>query len=247
MLKRLSMIGALCIGLMALWGTGANAYPTRLGGGGWNGGSLIFNSTWVGAGNTEQRATDYEVAVWPCTLTVLFNNPGGNNGGVSINFINPGTITGGSTIIPPKGLSGKGKIEDTLTFGDDENGVLWLLWLPVATEPYSDPVIYCNTYNDELSQIQCIKRYLVYTYSPNKQWEASAISIGNFNALVEAYTDINKDGQITEEVVHAEYKNCLLDPEPNPDKSYSCNESIWNWKSNDPSPPEPHTVQLICP
>ena len=251
MFKRLTSMGALCIGLMALWGTDANAYPPYLSGWGWKPGSIVFESTWVGTANTEQKPTDYQVTLFPTNLIVHFRNPGNNLGGISVNFTNPNLfITGGNTLFPTA-LTGKGKITDELTFGDcpgidnpsgecqvGDNGKLWLLWEVesgcVETDPYM--------------QIGCIKDYLADTYAPNLQWRPYAIDIFNFDAIVEAYTDMNTrcesggfpdptacfDGK--EEVIHANYSNCQLNEDV-----YICSSyEIWQYKNNDPLP-------TLCP
>lgn len=238
MLKKSLMIGTFCIGLIALWATGANAYPTRYLGGGWNPGSLVFTSTWLGAANTEHRPTEYEVTLKNMLVTVYFSNPGGNTGGVGVPFDNPGDVTDENTIYPSN-LSGKGKIEDTLIFGDDDNGVLWLIWLEKATDP--DTGAKCNT-SPEQDQVTCIKEYLSFYYAPNPGWTPYDIKIDKFDAVVEAFTDLNKDGSPIEEVVHADYKNCTL----NEDKTeYICAPiCIWNYKNTDPNPP--HTIDW-CP
>ena len=254
MIKRLLLMGAFCIGLMALWGTNASAYPPRLGGWGWSGGSPItFTSLWLGAANTEQKPTEYEVTLYPNVLTVYFRNPGDNLGGVSVNFTNPNLSVTGGNILIPTGLKGKGKITDALTFGDcpgegnpagecqvGENGKLWLLWESASG---------CEE-NDMVLQINCIKDYLADTYAPNIQWRPYAIDIFNFDAVVEAFTDLISGGDL-EEVVHGDFYGCELNEAT---KEYVCGTvTIWGYKNSDPTgycgPPAPlrgHEGDPVC-
>jgi hypothetical protein len=249
MFKKLALIGALCIGLMVLGGGDANAYPPRLSGWSWTPGSIVFNSTWLGAANFVNNPTDYSVTLIPDLieepLIVFFRNYGGGTGGVSVNFNNINLTTEGGNVLDPSTLKGNGKINSSIAFDDcpgidDPMGVceigegkLWLLWFDEANK---EGFACDDTSNnpEELDKINCVKEYLSFMYAPNPGWVPYAIStINKFDAVVEAYTDVNKDGPPLDEVVHGDFYDCELNATGD---EYVCGSvSIWSYKNNDPT------------
>ena len=122
MLKKLLLISVVCISLMALSGTNANAYPQRLGGWPTFPGSVYMITTWVGISDTLQRPAD----AWATLRIKSFlidevSNGGGQHGGIGTPWItqptNPVIVDAGGTIfdIP---LKGKGKYDLPIEFTD---------------------------------------------------------------------------------------------------------------------------------
>ena len=122
MLKKLLLISVVCISLMALAGTNANAYPQKLGGWPTWPGSVYMLTTWVGISDTLQRPAD----AWATLRIKSFlidevSNGGDQHGGIGQPWIevpiNPVTIGAGGTIfdIP---LKGKGKYDLPIEFTD---------------------------------------------------------------------------------------------------------------------------------
>jgi hypothetical protein len=159
------------------------------------------------------------------------------------------TLTG--TITPA--LSGKGKIQDTLIFGDCDNcapdavnlpqdGALWLLFT-TATDASNN---LCNDYrvdidrdgdydvdNDDVelgyyARIECVKSWLTKTYEPNNQWRPVSFLINSFDAVLRAWQDVDKDG-VQEETVYGQYFNFTLSEDGVNYTSTDPNNCVWQY------------------
>ena len=111
MLKRLSLVGAFCIGLIALWCGHANAWPASSSGWYVKTGSIIVDSSWVHISNTDVKPTDLVASIDPKFL-VYYRNPASNEGGVGVPF-NTNVLVGTDSLNP---LVGRGKADSEIVF-----------------------------------------------------------------------------------------------------------------------------------
>ncbi len=118
MLKRLVVIGALCIGLLALGGTDAHAWPASSSGWGATQNTVTVWSGWKGISNADLRLTSVKVTIFPHDVLVMFRNPGGNDGGVGVPFFFPTAVT--LTQVTPQKAVKNGKWNSYITFYDEE-------------------------------------------------------------------------------------------------------------------------------
>lgn len=86
MFKRLLLRGALCIGLFALLGTNAHAYPAAPGGWGAWPGSVSVWTDWKGVSNYEIKPTNADVTLFISKVQLHYLNPGGQPGGLGNPF-----------------------------------------------------------------------------------------------------------------------------------------------------------------
>lgn len=215
MFKRLSPIVALCICLMALWSTDANAWPASSSGWYVKSGSIIVDSNWVQISNTDVKPTSLVVTIYP-TVVVYYQNPGGNEGGVGTPFNLNVPLVGFDKLDP---LGGHGKDSSTVPFPDItvdsliEMGIdlgvyapnyNWVAYdvkvtgLDVKIQAYADVSSFCTSEN-----------------TPESDWTSCY-----YNA---------DDKLFEEEVVHLEGL-CTLQ-----DQIYNCVESEhWEWSKKDP-------------
>lgn len=217
MYKRLSLIGAFCIALMALWVSGAHAlnlsgssiikcpYPKRYVNGVCQS-PILVDLSWGGIGNADKTVTDFTVKLTPITpvhpaydpaypTRILFRNPGGNTGGTSsVNFDDSTTpIIGGSSLNPF--ITGKGKANTQTIFGDCDQCDALDVKLPDDGKLwflFQDSRCVLSdqpTREDYIITIDCIKMNLVEDFKPNTSWWPYAVEIDNLNLEIKAYTD----------------------------------------------------------
>ncbi len=118
MLKRLLIIGTLCIGIMALGGTDAHAWPASSSGWAAYQNTVVIYSGWRGIANKDLRPTSVKVTLFPNEVMVLCKNPGGNDGGVGNPFIYPTTVTGSQA--SPDAPTRNGRWDSFITFTDED-------------------------------------------------------------------------------------------------------------------------------
>ncbi len=115
MFKRLVLIGALCVGLVAVWGGAASAYPPSLSGWSFKVGSVDASTLWTGVGNYELKPTDIVITLSDIQLRLYSINPGGNTGGVGVPFNLSAPVQGTDSISP---ISKNGKYASLIVFPD---------------------------------------------------------------------------------------------------------------------------------
>jgi hypothetical protein len=118
MLKRLLVIGALCIGLIGFWSIDAQAWPASSSGWGAIQNTVTVWSGWKGISNADLRPTSVKVTIFPHDVLVMFRNPGGQDGGVGVPFFFPTEVTG--TQVTPQKAVKNGKWNSYITFYDEE-------------------------------------------------------------------------------------------------------------------------------
>ena len=118
MLKRLLIIGTLCIGIMALGGTDAHAWPASSSGWAADQNTVTIYSGWRGIANKDLRPTSVKLTLFPKEVMVLCDNHGGNDGGVGVPFMYPTTLTGNQT--SPEKATRNGRWDSYITFTDNE-------------------------------------------------------------------------------------------------------------------------------
>ena len=121
MFKRLLLIGVFFISLMALVGTEAKAYPPSLGGWGacpWCSPSLTVTTDWVRISNTDVKPTEVWVLLNLKHVEVWSVNPGGEDGGIGVPFVQDIFISKTQTIEAP--LKGKGKWTEVFEWTNEE-------------------------------------------------------------------------------------------------------------------------------
>ena len=114
MFKKILLIATLCISLMALMGTSANAFPPRWGGTSWAPGSVDSELTVRGCANTDNRPTRVHVTLNISDVLILYRNPGHNRGGVGVPFRHPYSSSADGEILSP--LHGRGKCIELVSF-----------------------------------------------------------------------------------------------------------------------------------
>ncbi len=249
-------IGVLCLGLMVFWANGAAAIvSSTFLGGGYKLKCLLFTSDWL-VKNTDVRPATYSVVVNPFgNVLIHFANPGENTGGnASANFGSDVYVTLSSTVTPP--LSGKGPTELQMTFGDCDvctdstgnyngQGALWLMLAGSSYDIYNSAVT-CDAKSTDLEKIDCVKSYLTFTYEPNTKWRPVSLTLLGFNSVLRAWQDVDKNCT-QEEIVYAEYHNCVLDTATG---NYNCSQPapypLWQLKNGTPNP-DPTPSVITCP
>ncbi len=86
MFKKFLMMVILCISLLTLLGTNANAYPAIIGGWGAWPGSVCVWTEWKQVANYDVTPTDVTVTLYIDKVLVHYQNPGGQPGGIGVPF-----------------------------------------------------------------------------------------------------------------------------------------------------------------
>lgn len=115
MFRKLVMIGVLCLGVMAIAGADANAYPPSLSGWSFKVGTVDATTIWTGVGNFELKPTDVAITLSEIQLRLYSVNPGGNTGGEGVPFALSSSVLGTDTISP---ISKNGKYTSFIVFPD---------------------------------------------------------------------------------------------------------------------------------
>jgi hypothetical protein len=247
MLKRLLMIAALCIGLMAVWSTDSNALISS--GTGWAvlNKCVEIDSNWVGIKNTDISPSYLQASIVLYQIIVYYQNPGGNTGGIGVPFDLPLDIKGTDQVNPEE-VSARGNYDSKITFTDEmlikriEDLYPGLLeankpnpnsnsdWIPVSVDVVTMDV-YIQAFYD------MPKEYICPT-------NATSDPSGYNNDLIPyndtCYINYNADGTILnvrseEEVVHIK-GFCTITGGVG--TKYDCIEDVhWEWKNNDMSYP----------
>ncbi len=116
MFKKFVFIAVLCVGLMAIWGPDANAYPPSLSGWSFKVGSVDASTLWTGVGNFDLKPTDIVITLSSIDLKLYAINPGGNTGGVGVPFSLTAPVAGTDSISP---ISKNGKYASLIVFPDN--------------------------------------------------------------------------------------------------------------------------------
>ncbi len=115
MRKTFAVIGVLCIGLTALWGGVAMAYPPSLSGWSFKPGSVDASTIWTGVGNFDLKPTDIVITLSDIQLRLYSINPGGNTGGVGVPFSLTSPVVGTDSFAP---IQKNGKYSSLIVFPD---------------------------------------------------------------------------------------------------------------------------------
>lgn len=237
MLKRLLMIGALCVGLMALGGTDANAWPASSSGWGATQNTVTIWSGWKGISNVELKPTTVKVILFPHEAMVLCKNNGSNDGGVGNPFLYPTTVTGNATT-PRKAIK-NGNWNSYITFTDEE----LLAQLPDANS-------YCINPNWTVYGI-VVKTFDVYLQAYEDISTTMCPEGSNPDDGLCYTTYFDSEGlplppYSAEEVVHIQ-GSCDLGSAPiGAGSSYTCTTSLqWEWSKRDPTCSDQFSTQCI--
>jgi hypothetical protein len=254
MFKKILLIGTLCIGLMALMSTGANAFPSGWGGGAWipcypypecldlEGASASANGEFLiqsvpvpppqitGVGIDSEfflrRCANSEVKPSLIKATVQMEN-------VEIWFWNPSGWPGG-----------EGVNFDVIA----QISAAQLIFPPVKGKGN------CEAFQDFSPEelLNAIPEDVIDLYRPNDKWLPYAIVVHKFTGVEEVYNEINDDceenlppdeescsDQDAEEVIHAIYPNVTLNNWPqsegSPPLEYTWDEpEVWEWSNKYP-------------
>lgn len=231
MRKNLSLLVAIGIGLTGLWCGHANAWPASSSGWYVKTGSVIVDSTWVGIANTDLKPTLLQVTIVPHEYTVIYENPGGNTGGVGVPFDLPLEITGLDSLFPTA-LSGRGKYTSSVEFPDQGflDRIIELYPTALADNapnpnwtPYSVQVTAMDVYIQAFADVSGT--------CPNNDTTNTDLYPYNDTCFVD-YTTSTPTVGTEEEVVHIK-GFCTLNG-----TTYSCIEDDhWEWSKKDQSYP----------
>ena len=219
MSKRLSLAGALCAGMIVIWGTNVHAWPASSSYWGVKYNTIHVNSSWFGIANTDVKPTDIMATIFSYQVVVYYKNPGGNTGGIGVPF-NLSTEISGTETLMPTALRGAGKYTSTITFSDQDILSSIDPSILAANAPNPGWIAYAV---DVLSLDVIIQAFADISTRCEDSWDASNCYL-NLNDPANPLDDLKE-----EEVVHIE-GSCTLQ-----NGDYSCTENEhWEWSKKDP-------------